>query len=107
MMGRWIDLIGPGLVGLIMACPFQSGGDCVRLVSQSSVHLPLLTRISFTSYKFAGKKNTPESHNSLSSDTLINTWELMNGHEEDWIHLHSKPKLLCGNIWLKNRFSLA
>ncbi|KAF2601956.1 hypothetical protein F2Q70_00024424 [Brassica cretica] len=39
-----------------------------------------------------GKKNTPESHNSLSSDTLINTWELMNGHDEDWIHLHSKPK---------------
>ena len=35
----------------------------------------------------------PESHNSLSSDAMINTWEVMNGHDdEDWIHLHSKPK---------------
>ncbi|KAL0665812.1 hypothetical protein Bca4012_028516 [Brassica carinata] len=25
-MGRWVDLIGPGLVGLIMACPFQVWG---------------------------------------------------------------------------------
>ncbi|CAG7873708.1 unnamed protein product [Brassica rapa] len=94
MMGRWVDLIGSGLLGLLWPAR-SSGGDCVRLVLQSSVHLPLLTRISFTftSYIFAGKKNTPESHNSLSSDTMINTWELMNGHDdEDWIHLHSKPK---------------
>ncbi|WZY91489.1 hypothetical protein YC2023_063818 [Brassica napus] len=35
----------------------------------------------------------PESHNSLSSDAMINTWEVMNGHDdEDWIHFHSKPK---------------
>ncbi|CAN7007151.1 unnamed protein product [Brassica oleracea var. botrytis] len=114
MMGRWVDLIGPGLVGLIMACPFQrrlrsrvsySGGDCVRLVSQSSVHLPLLTRISFTSYKFAGKKNTPESHNSLSSDTVINTWELMNATTKIGFICILNLSILCGNIWLKNRLS--
>ncbi|WZZ48176.1 hypothetical protein YC2023_048283 [Brassica napus] len=85
MMGRWIDLIGPEW-GRLREAGFTEQRTPPAL---------------------DGKKNTPESHNSLSSDTLINTWELMNGHEEDWIHLHSKPKLLCGNIWLKNRFSLA
>ncbi|CAN6897894.1 unnamed protein product, partial [Brassica oleracea] len=44
-MGHWADLFGPGSDGLSTGLPIPSrdGGDCVRLVSESSVHLPLST----------------------------------------------------------------